>query len=170
MSHGAPEPTYLKKLKGNPAKENLNRSEPTPKIVPWLEPPAAFDEEHCKLWHALCRELKELDILATCDKFILERYVVLMMRWRACRDYLNKLQGGSAFTVITRYPDVTDGRGQIIRKGEVKSVRMIPEAKHILSLNTELMRIEDRFGLSPSARSRIVMPDAPPNDPFDDDF
>lgn len=178
----APDPTWLQNAKGNPARRRLNTAEPKPARVPWQEPPDYFDEEHRRVWFSLCRELNSMEVLSTADKFPLERYVVFLLRWRACRKYLEENCGGH-FSYQVRGPGtpaVVNLKGEIVKPavpGPIKFFKTFPEVKQLQELSSHLMHIEDRFGLSPSARSRIVVMD--PENPLptgaegeggDDDF
>ena len=160
----APQPTWLKKLKGNPGKRALNTAEPTPKYVPWLEHPEHFDEERRRAWNGLTKELSTLGILATCDRGALERYVEFFVLWRQCRDYIEKNLKGK-FSYVVRGPGKPARlaqNGTVLEPevlGPVRYLKSYSEYKTLMELSGQLLRIEDRFGLSPSARTRIELED-----------
>ena len=159
----APDPSWLQLIKGNPGKRPENKLEPKPKRVAWQEPPEYFDEEHRKVWFSVSRELNEMEILTSADAFPLERYVVFLLRWRACQAVLAR--AGGKFTYAVRGPGSAEQRnasGVVIVPeipGPVKFFKPIPEVRILQELSSHLLHIEDRFGLSPSARSRIVSQD-----------
>lgn len=155
-----PEPTWLKKLKGNPGKRALNTQEPTPKLVQWLDKPDYFNSEEGKLWDRVTKELANLGILSSTDRFSIERYCVLILKWRQCKEALEAYKGKLAVPV--KSPDkaqYTNKDGEVIpaQKGTFRGFRVVPEIRLMLEISTSLSRIEDRFGLSPSARSKIVI-------------
>lgn len=160
----APAPSWLELVKGNPGKRKLNINEPQPKKITWQEPPEYFNDDLRKVWFQVCKELNELGILATCDKFLMERYCVFLQKWRECRIFISERLGGR-FSYPVKSPAVPELRnaaGHIIRAAipsEIKYFKPFPEVRMLQELSSHLIHIEDRFGLSPSARSRITTSD-----------
>jgi len=144
----------LKKLEGNPGRRNLEKEEastPQPKAVTFIETPEIFagDSGRSALWGAVCKELREINVLHTCDRFALERYVELLARWRECQQYLQVECGGRTSYQVEK----------VGRNGEETGVfhwKMYPEVKLLRELSTDLLRIEQQFGLTPSGRTRIL--------------
>jgi P27 family predicted phage terminase small subunit len=87
-----------------------------------------------------------MGVVGSVDENALTRYCVTWVRWRQAIQLIEK--GGS----VQIYKDET---------GKVKTIQ--PSAFHSIarSLADELSRLEQAFGLTPSARSRIEVTAAP---------
>jgi P27 family predicted phage terminase small subunit len=160
-----PKATWLRKIEGNPSKRPLPENEPEPRIVAWLEPPADFSEEERKLWAAINRELSYLHILATCDRWLLERYTAILCKWREIKKQVDAYGGKLTYQVkgedkVKRMRVLgPDGKPVMIDQlveGKVKAFKPLPGYDKLIEYSTQLLRIEDRLGLSPASRSRIT--------------
>ena len=79
------------------------------------------------------------------DGHALERYCVLLVRWRDAAAFVDKNQ--------PTYPVRAEGKDG--RPWRIVQVREFPQAAAERKLNQQLLALEDRFGLNPAARSRI---------------
>lgn len=140
-----PEPTVLKLAKGNPGGRPLNPSEVIP---PAGEPemPSHLEERAADVWKQVVPRLAKLGLARTIDGEALGRYCSLVVMWRDLVVFLDK-HGRS-------YPIRAEPKGKE-KQGRVIRFAPFPEVGMLMRTSRELIAIEDRFGLSPSARSRI---------------
>jgi P27 family predicted phage terminase small subunit len=89
-------------------------------------------------WDQLVEHLAALGVLSFIDGHVLHRYCVLYSRWSAAEEVL-RTRGDQTFPV----------RG---KDGQIIDVRVYPEVYIAARLFDQLLKIEDRFGLSPASR------------------
>ena len=127
-------PTEILKIRGSKrAIYNRPRNEPQPEkgrptCPQWL----SADEK--SVWRRLVPMLDQMRVLSKDDVFPVERYCVTYIRWRRAIEFLRE-------------------HGETYTAGEC--LRAFPQTKIAQDLSTALTGIEDRFGMSPSARTRI---------------
>ena len=130
-----PKPTALKILEGNPGKRLLNENEPIPpkgniKCPTWLLPEAK------KEWKRLAPSLEAMGVLTMADLTAFEGYCQAYARWKEAEAFIT--QHGSIFQTPSGY------------------VQQVPQVS-IAQTNMKIMlKFCEQFGLTPSARSRIV--------------
>ena len=130
-----PKPTALKELEGNPGKRKLNRNEMTPDkgtltCPVWLLPAAKTE------WKRLCAKLEQLGVLTEVDRAAFAAYCQSYARWKEAQEHINS--EGSTFETEKGYQQQTPWVG-------------------IANTNQKLMmQAASEFGLTPSARSRIM--------------
>ena len=135
MAGRKPKPTALKKLEGNPGKRKLNTKEPVPaKGMPdcpkWLFPEAKEE------WKRLCQKLSEMGVLTEIDMAAFAAYCQSYARWKEAQEHIDS--EGSTFETEKGYQQQTTWVG-------------------IANTNQKLMlQAASEFGLTPSARSRIM--------------
>ena len=141
-----PLPTSLKQLRGNPGKRALNHNEPKPKATMprsprWLSPVAKCE------WRRVAGELYRLGLLTTVDQTALAAYCDCYATWRAaCEDVVRQgITVCNADGVDIKNPAVT------VREKALEQMRQYMA----------------EFGMTPSSRSRIKMPDQKIDDPFE---
>ena len=130
-----PKPTAMKELEGNPGKRKLNKKEPMPgKGMPdcpkWLLPDA--QEE----WKRLCEKLSQMGVLTEIDRSAFAAYCQSYARWKEAQDHINS--EGATY--------------------ETENGMQRPNP-WVAICNTEqrlMMQAASEFGLTPSARSRIM--------------
>lgn len=130
-----PKPTAMKKLEGNPGKRKLNTKEPIPaKGMPscpaWLLPDAKTE------WKRLCNELNQMGVLTEIDRSAFAAYCQSYARWKEAQDHINS--EGATY--------------------ETENGMQRPNP-WVAICNTEqrlMMQAASEFGLTPSARSRIM--------------
>ena len=130
-----PKPTAMKKLEGNPGKRKMNTKEPMPgKGMPdcpkWLLPDA--QEE----WKRLCEKLSQMGVLTEIDRSAFAAYCQSYARWKEAQDHINS--EGATY--------------------ETENGMQRPNP-WVAICNTEqrlMMQAASEFGLTPSARSRIM--------------
>ena len=161
----APKPTELKRAQGNPGRRRLNEGEPVPpvcEVVPpeWLCPLAL------EVWKARAPNLIAMRVLTVVDADMfgvfcntLAHYIELQ------RAFWSKGANGTIYTVKDK-------------KGKPRNVKEWPQVADLRRTIELLIRLSDRFGLTPSARSRLSVgqlaaapPTASPsNGPLDGPF
>ena len=136
MAGRKPKPTAMKELEGHPGKRKLNKNEPIPakgmpKCPSWLLPEAK------KEWKRLAENLAQLGILTEIDMAAFAAYCQSYARWKEAQEHITS--GGSTFETEKGYQQQTPWVG-------------------IANTNQKLMlQAASEFGLTPSARSRIVI-------------
>ena len=130
-----PKPTALKLLEGNPGKRALNTSEPKPDKKPprcpvWLEAEAK------KEWRRVAKQLEAIGILTEVDMAAFAGYCQAYARWKEAEEFITK-------------------HGTIVKtpSGYWQQVPQVSIAQTYLKLMNKFC---EQFGLTPSARSRIV--------------
>ena len=135
-----PKPTAVKLLEGNPGKRQLNIFEPVPdkakkppKCPEWLE------EEAKAEWKRLAKNLFELGILTDLDAQAVASYCQAYARWREAEEFISL-------------------HGSII-KTKSGYWQQVPQVSIAHSNQKIMMQAAAEFGLTPSARSRIIAGD-----------
>jgi len=130
-----PKPTALKILEGNPGKRQLNTNEPTPvKKAPKC--PSWLDNDAKKEWRRLTKQLEDLGLLTTIDMAAFAGYCQAYARWKEAEEFISK-------------------HGTIVKtpSGYWQQVPQVSIAQTYLKIMNKFC---EQFGLTPSARSRIV--------------
>jgi P27 family predicted phage terminase small subunit len=139
MKGRKPTPTMLKVLSGNPGKRPLNEHEPVaPQGVP--EPPAWLDAEAKAEWDRVTADLAGMGLLSRADRPALTALCVAWSRWVEAEAQVKK------FGTVVKSPE----------KGFPMKSPYLSIADQALETMRKLM-VE--FGLTPSSRSRIKIPD-----------
>ena len=130
-----PKPTAMKLLEGNPGKRPLNEREPVPpkgniKCPDWLLPEAK------KEWKRLAPSLEALGVLTLVDLTAFEGYCQAYARWKEAEEFIT--QHGA----MVRTPN-----------GYLQQVPQVSIAQTNMKI---MLRFCEQFGLTPSARSRII--------------
>lgn len=130
-----PKPTAIKELEGNPGKRQLNDNEPkpekkAPKCPMWLEPEAK------KEWRRTAKQLEQLGILTEVDMAAFAGYCQAYARWKEAEEFISK-------------------HGTIVKtpSGYWQQVPQVSIAQTYLKIMNKFC---EQFGLTPSARSRII--------------
>lgn len=130
-----PKPTALKVLEGNPGKRPLNTKEPkpkskAPKCPNWLETEAK------KEWRRMSKQLELMGLLTEVDMAAFAGYCQAYARWKEAEEFITK-------------------HGTIIKtpSGYWQQVPQVSIASNYLKI---MGKFCEQFGLTPSARSRLV--------------
>jgi P27 family predicted phage terminase small subunit len=144
-----PEPTIYKLARGNPGKRPLNDHEPRPPADA-VRPPDWVTGVAREKWDEVVPKLLAMGVMTNADVDTIARYCSMH------EQYLKYLEQ------VRRGLDVIVMRDE---SGRVKYMQSAPAATMLLKLATAMLRIEQEFGLTPSARSGIVAtPAASPED------
>ncbi len=130
----APEPTALKKIKGNPGRRPLNEEEPEP-TPERLGCPEELNGEAAVEWHRMVDELYACGLLTKVDRAALMAYCMAYARWIVAEKNLRRTG-----TLVKR----KDGAPMLSPYLAVVNDAL----KHMLAFMRE-------FGLTPSSRSRL---------------
>lgn len=134
-----PKPTLLKTLEGNPGKRPLNDREPVPPDgIP--DCPDFLTDEARAEWFRTAKVLKEMQLLTLADRSALAAYCTAYGRWVEAEQQVQK------YGTIVKSPN----------KGFPMKSPYLTVADQALESMRKLM-VE--FGLTPSSRSRIRVPD-----------
>lgn len=147
----APTPTPILQLRGSKrVTKRRNQMEAkgpegTPDCPDWL------DGEARARWCDLVPQLERMGVLTLVDQGPVARYCHLWVRWRAAEEFIKK-HG-------EMYPLKDD-------KGKTKCVQPWPQVATANKLAMQLTRLEQEFGLTPAAKTRIqITKPARPSDP-----
>ncbi len=138
-----PHPTFLKIVRGNPGKRDLNHAEPKPRrVIP--DPPEELSEDAKKEWVRVVPELDRLGMLTTIDRTALSAYCQAFGRW---------MQAERKLAQMAARDPVFDG--MLIRTTNRNFIQnpMVGIANKAMA---DVMRYCVEFGMTPSARSRIT--------------
>lgn len=138
----APTPTKLLKLRGS-WRANKRQAEVKAETGKPYAPNfiAHGDGKASACWKYCIRHLDSLGLTQKIDRNMLARYCEIWSQWREMSEYL-KRHGWT-------YPKL-DGEGKPI------GVAAWPQVGIMMKLSDQMLRIEQQFGMSPSARARLA--------------
>lgn len=110
------------------------------------ELPDGTTEEVAAVWNQLVPLLLRMGVLTTIDGRALARYCQVWLWWVECCEHIKKY----GMTYPVKAED-----GSLIELVEW------PQVRRSLNYSTELRKLENEFGMTPAARSRITVPDKP---------
>lgn len=146
----APTPSKVLEARGS-WRANVNPAQPI------AEPgrptcPKTLSKPAKAIWRRLMPMLEKMGVLAKIDGGVIERYCVYFARWRECEEFIAK--NGLTYTLKSEEQSQFVGR----MKDGLLLVKFVeyPQVKESHRLDRALKQFEDRLGLSPSARSRLV--------------
>ena len=133
-----PTPTKILKMRGS-WRAKINPDEPQPQAKKPTRP-KWLNAEAVKVWVNLTRKLFRMGVLTDVDGNALARYCMLFARWRTCEEFLEK-----------------HGQTRVVKddSGKAVDIKTFPQVTIAGSLADQLLRLEQQFGLTPSARARL---------------
>ena len=143
-----PEPTIIKMAKGNPGKRPLNKSEPKPPSDD-ITPPEWVTGVSLEKWAEVVPKLVGMGVMTNADIDTIARYCTMHEQYVK---YLAQVRRGLDVLVIRD------------DKGKVKYMQSTPAATMLTKLAVSMLRIEQEFGLTPSARTGIATTQSKPQD------
>jgi P27 family predicted phage terminase small subunit len=131
-------PSAVKKARGTFRADRAAPAEPQPRGKPTC--PSWLSADARKEFRRLVKVLGEMNLLGRADSNALARYASTWVRWRDAHEMLQKT-----------------GEMQVFRDdaGKVKAVQPSPYASLVRQLSEQLAKLEQAFGMTPSARSRV---------------
>ena len=138
----APEPTRIKKQKGNPGKRPLNDREPQlgPAIPP-VPPGLVLDEVAMQQWDELSEILMAMRVLTEADGMVLASLCQTYSRWVQASKQLE--QSGLIFRTKSGY------------------IQQSPLLGVVNTCVEQINRLSRELGLSPSSRTRVHAAEEP---------
>ena len=139
---------------------NLNPNEPKPAPVAPRRP-KGFSQDERRVWNRLVGTLADMRVLAAADWAAMERYVRSLVQYRENERFLDAMAKKHGATVPRgSYPVFTDDPASYIAGPlpgglYLKGYREYAKVGEQKALKKELKETEDRFGLTPAARTRI---------------
>ena len=133
-------PSKILKIRGSPKAIYRNPNEPEPPAG-FPDPPYKLDETETAMWFRLVTDLDSMGILTVIDGNALARYCTTWRKWRKCEDFCEK--HGEVYISTSK-------------TGE-KVARKVPQATMAMNYSDQLLRLEGQFGLTPAARTSIVV-------------
>ncbi len=124
-------------------------------------------KEQASVWRRVCSILDDMGVLTKADPFQLERYCVMLLRWRACEEFIAK----NGITYPLKASEPSQYVGRLPNSNEyVVGFAEYDAVKESHRLDKALKQIESNFGMTPSARSRISTAQHTPKvvDPLED--
>ncbi|MBK8270175.1 MAG: phage terminase small subunit P27 family [Planctomycetes bacterium] len=138
----SPTPTPILKLRGSTLvtkkreKAEVRGPAGLPECPDWL------DSEGQAAWEQIVPLLSAMGILTRIDANALGRYCRLWTRWKKAEEF------------ITKNGDVYPLKAE---DGKIKCLMQFPQVSIAMKLAQQLTRLEQEFGMTPSARSRIQL-------------
>lgn len=147
----APTPTALKLALGNPGHRPINDREPKPIGDP--RPPKRLTPRERKVWKQIVPGLIASGLASQIDAEPLARYCETLARYIDAKAFIDK--NGQTYAIRDPLTNV------------VQRVVTWPQVSIERACHKALVAMEDRFGMSPSARSRISVDAQPDLDPME---
>lgn len=141
MGRRGPAPKTIKQLKlsGSPRARKAKREPKVPKGMPAC--PEYLSANAKKVWRALVPMLAKLGVVSKLDGNALTRYCDLFVQWRVAQEYLDK----NGLTYELKDED-----------GDIYYTQQYPQVSIVRSCATALLRLEQEFGMTPSARASLA--------------
>ncbi len=148
----APTPTEKLRMRGSPlaTKARLAKEVKGPTGRPAC--PAWLDADAKKAWKQLVPQLESMRVLTKIDCNALARYCRLWSRWRRAEEFIEK--NGEMYPLKDE-------------SGRIKYMQQWPQVSISTKLAQQLTRLEQEFGMTPSARSRLQVDKLPTIDDED---
>ena len=144
-----PKSNELRLLTGGatrPARPKSAGAASAPRCPDWL------DDECKAVWRSVVADLKTLGVLDRADVHSLACYCRTFVRWQKAEAFLDK-------------------HGEVIaikdNEGRVKCLQQVPQVAIARSCLEVLTRYQREFGMTPAARSRMVIEREAPQDEFE---
>jgi len=138
--------------KGNPGKRRLNKNEPKP-AADAITPPDWVCGKSLEKWQEVVPKLVGMGVMTNADIDTIARYCTMYEQFVK---YLDQVRRGLDVLVIRD------------DSGKVKYMQSTPAATMLTKLAASMLRIEQEFGLTPSARSGISAAQEKPRDDLED--
>ena len=136
----APTPTPILKLRSSSlVTKRREQREPKPQAGP-PRCPSWLDTDARAAWRQLAPQLKAMRVLTKIDGHALARYCRFWSRWRRAEAFIEK--NGDVYPLKDE-------------NGRIKCLMPFPQVAVANKLAQQLTRLEQEFGMTPSARTRI---------------
>lgn len=139
-----PKPTALKMLEGNPGRRPLNVAEPRP-MSSMPDPPPHLNADALEEWERVVNQLHGCRVITQLDRPTLAAYCQAYGRW---------VQAERALAAMAARDAVTSGLMIKTSNGNAIQNPLVGTANKAAA---DMVRFAAEFGMTPSARSRIVV-------------
>lgn len=109
--------------------------------------PRKIEHDVHLIWRNLMPELETSGVLQPIHRHVLLRYCKLAVLARKTEEMLRAAGNTAAIEFQKK-------KGKTV----VKSIKEFPQFNHLMKIYDQMLKIEDRFGMNPSARTRIMLP------------
>ena len=134
-------PKEILKLHGS-WRANVRGDEPqAEKAPPTMRCPSWLQAEAKRAWKKIVKQMGIMGILTYADENLVSRYCETWARWRRANEFI--IEKGEGYPVM--------------RDGKIVSVHKFPQTVVASQLLSELIKMEDRMGLSPGARASLAI-------------
>lgn len=151
MKGRKPQPSHLRLVKGNPGKRPMNAAEPVA-VRERPSPPAHVSDKAREVWGYVSALLDDMGVLARPDAMALEML---------CEAYADQLAARATLKEFgSSYYETRNEAGSIMHRAH-------PAVAVIADTDRRIKAWLAEFGMTPSSRSRINVPDGqrPEKDP-----
>ena len=155
-----PKPTYLRLLENNPSGKPFNPDEVKVPLVKTLKPPGWFTPDKTKIWEEVCDELAAMKGLSSVVYQLLVLYVDTLCENKRL---IQKMQGAKDSVYPTKYGLDENGKKVPIKLSSV------PWYNQLIAQKKLALVFATHFGMTPSARARIVFLGSSADDGRDED-
>ena len=146
MTGRPPKPTAIKKLTGNPGKRALSKNEPQPeRVIPAM--PRGLLKYARQFWKAHAERLGQLGLLTEADG---GAFTMMATHYALARLALDDIQAY--------------GLSRLDKNGAVRKNPMLQVWREN---SAAYLRYAQQFGLTPSARGRLNIPEPPAEDDYE---
>ncbi len=115
--------------------------EPQAQKVTALRCPGWLSAEGKRAWKQVTKQMNVMGILTLADVNVVSRYCDVWARWRKAHAFVMEKGEG--------YP--------LMHEGKVVGIRRYPQTVVASQLLSELVKLEDRLGLSPASRASLAI-------------
>ncbi len=161
-----PTPTKILDARGSWRAKERKHEPQGPAGKPYC--PRALVGDGRRLWRRVTKMLKAMRVLTLADEFAVARYCQLLSEWWTLTQFV--ATNGHVHSVsVTDTRDGKDPKTDAPYKTQLRGVsfREFPQVKIRERIGAELRQLEDRLGLTPSARARLVLDIEPQKKPDD---
>jgi len=140
-------PTKVLKMRGSwLADQRVDEPQPSPERP---RCPAWLSKQAKQAWAELAPQIAAMGILGRCDRNALARYCQTWAKWRKAEEWV--MEHGD-------YVAIKNASGQ------VTEIKEPPQVARSIRLADQLLRLEQQFGLTPSARAGLAKPKDNPDE------
>lgn len=145
-------PTVILEQRGSWRAKERAANEPKP-AANMPDKPDWLTDDAGIAWDRIAPALQKLGLLTEIDGNVLARYVTLWSRWRAASDFIAR--NGEYYPI---YQSDKAGQHALDKNGNkiLKYMAQFPQVGIVNKLGAALLRIEQEFGMTPSARASLV--------------
>jgi P27 family predicted phage terminase small subunit len=130
-----PKPAALKLIRGNPGRRRVNTREPSPPAEP-PSCPKHLTAEGRREWQRITAHLRDMGLLAACDRAALASYCVLWARWVKAEQTIRS-------------------QGELLKARKTGTAYPNPWLSVAQRSMILMLKFSTEFGLTPSSRTRV---------------